>query len=81
MQSFVNGWFGNPQVQFLNRLMKVDDPEFGTFQLVRNGVNFSETPAVLNCRPPKLGEHNEATLRKLGYNDGDIQTLRKQKVI
>jgi crotonobetainyl-CoA:carnitine CoA-transferase CaiB-like acyl-CoA transferase len=61
--------------------MKVDDSEFGVFQLVKNGVNFSETPAALACRPPKLGEHNEETLRTLGYTAGDIQSLREKNVI
>jgi formyl-CoA transferase len=50
--------FEDPQVKYLDRLMTVTDPEFGTFQLVKNGVNFSETPAELRLRPPKLGEHN-----------------------
>ena len=49
--------FEDPQVQYLDRLMTVTDPEFGTFKLVRNGVNFSETPVDLRLRPPKLGEH------------------------
>jgi formyl-CoA transferase len=73
--------FEDPQVQYLDRLMKVDDPEFGTFQLVRNGVNFSETPAELTRRPPKLGEHNEETLRALAYSDADIRAFRQKNII
>ena len=61
--------------------MKVDDPEFGTFQLVKNGVNLSETPAALTRRPPKLGEHTQETLRALGYSEPDIQMLREKTVI
>jgi formyl-CoA transferase len=59
----------------------VDDREFGTFQLVKNGVSFSATPTTLACRPPKLGEHNDETLRSLGYNDGEIQELREKKIL
>ena len=73
--------FEDPQVKFLDRLMKVEDPEFGTFQLVKNGVNLSETPASLTLRPPKLGEHNEETLLALGYSQAEIQNLRAQKII
>ena len=73
--------FEDPQVKFLDRLMKVEDPEFGTFQLVKNGVNLSETPASIGLRPPKLGEHNEETLRALGYRDAEIQNLRQKKTI
>ena len=58
--------FEDPQVKYLDRLMKVTDPEFGTFKLVKNGVNFSETPVELRLRPPKLGEHTTETLRTAG---------------
>jgi len=73
--------FEDPQVKYLDRLVRVDDPEFGTFQLVRNGVNLSETPPQIRLRPPKLGEHNEETLRTLGYNGAHIESLRAKKII
>ena len=73
--------FEDPQVQFLDRLMKVEDPEFGVFQLVRNGINLSETPTALTLRPPKLGEHNEGTLRALGYGAAEIRQFREKNII
>ncbi len=73
--------FEDPQVKHLNRLMQVRDPEFGEFQLVRNGINLSQTPVTLNLRPPKLGEHNAETLRALGYSEEDIRALAEKKVI
>jgi crotonobetainyl-CoA:carnitine CoA-transferase CaiB-like acyl-CoA transferase len=73
--------FEDPQVKHLDRLMEVHDPEFGTFQLVRNGINLSETPIGLNLRPPKLGEHNDETLRALGYREDEIRGLREKQVI
>jgi crotonobetainyl-CoA:carnitine CoA-transferase CaiB-like acyl-CoA transferase len=73
--------FEDPQVQFLDRLTQVIDPEFGAFQLVKNGVNLSETPAAIRLRPPKLGEHNDETLRALGYSDGEIRTLREKNIL
>ena len=73
--------FEDPQVKYLDRLVRVDDPEFGTFQLVRNGVNLSETPPEIRLRPPKLGEHNEETLRRLGYDVAQMETLRAKKII
>ena len=73
--------FEDPQVKYLERLVKVTDPEFGTFQLVKNGVNLSETPAEIRLRPPKLGEHNEQTLRALGFNSAEIHSLHEKKII
>jgi crotonobetainyl-CoA:carnitine CoA-transferase CaiB-like acyl-CoA transferase len=61
--------------------MKVEDPEFGTFQLVKNGVNFSETPARLTLRPPKLGEHSRETLEALGYSDADIKRFQEKNIV
>jgi crotonobetainyl-CoA:carnitine CoA-transferase CaiB-like acyl-CoA transferase len=61
--------------------VRVDDPEFGTFQLVRNGVNLSETPAEIRLRPPKLGEQNAEILRTLGYDATQIEALRERKII
>lgn len=73
--------FEDPQVKFLDRLMQVNDPEFGTFQLVRNGINLSETPPALTRRPPKLGEHTDETLRALGYGEMDIRSLHEKGII
>jgi crotonobetainyl-CoA:carnitine CoA-transferase CaiB-like acyl-CoA transferase len=73
--------FEDPQVKYLDRLMQVNDPEFGAFQLVKNGINLSETPASLTRRPPKLGEHTYETLRALGYADADILSFQEKQII
>ena len=73
--------FEDPQVQYLDRLINVDHPEYGTFQLVKNGLNLSNTPITLNLRPPELGEHTDEALRALGYGAGEIRDLREKKVI
>ena len=41
---------------------------------------FSETPAKFGVAP-KLGEHNAEILAGLGYDDGEIASLREQKII
>ena len=73
--------FEDPQVKHLDRLIDIDDPEFGKFQLVKNGINLSETPIQLTRRPPKLGEDNTDTLHGLGYSEEQIRAMREKKII
>lgn len=73
--------FEDPQVKFLDRLITVDHPDYGVFQLVKNGLNLSDTPLTLNLWPPKLGEHNEETLHALGYGSDEVRNLQAKKVI
>ena len=73
--------FEDPQVKHLDRLMEVDHPEFGPFQLVRNGLNLRDTPVTLRLRPPKLGEHNEEALRELGYGPEEIRSFRERNIV
>jgi crotonobetainyl-CoA:carnitine CoA-transferase CaiB-like acyl-CoA transferase len=73
--------FEDPQVRHLDRLMQVTDPEFGAFQLVKSGINLSETPAEIRLRPPKLGEHNQETLQALGYDSNEIRALGEKNII
>jgi len=67
--------FEDPQVKFLDRLIDVEHPDYGAFQLVKNGLNLRDTPIGLKLQPPKLGEHNEETLQRLGYGPADIRDL------
>jgi crotonobetainyl-CoA:carnitine CoA-transferase CaiB-like acyl-CoA transferase len=38
-------------------------------------IGFSETPAVINGPPPRVGQDTRAILRELGKSDGDIDGL------
>ncbi len=73
--------FEDPQVKYLDRLEKISDPELGTFRLVKSGISLNETPSGISLRPPKLGEHNEETLRALGYSAEEIQNFREKQII
>ena len=47
----------------------------------RDAMVADETPPEIRLRPPKLGEHNEETLRTLGYDGARIESLRAKKII
>ena len=44
-------------------------------------VWLSQTPGAIRRRAPTLGEHTEAILRSLGYDEGAIADLRSKRVI
>jgi crotonobetainyl-CoA:carnitine CoA-transferase CaiB-like acyl-CoA transferase len=44
-------------------------------------VWLSQTPGAIKRRAPTLGEHTEAILKSLGYDEGAISDLRSRRVI
>ena len=44
-------------------------------------LKFTEEPASINFRAPAHGEHSEAIVRTLGYDDDEVTHLRDQHVI
>ena len=56
-------------------------PEIGeTLKVHGTPWRFSETPAEIGVAP-KLGEHNDEILRRLGYDEAALEGLRERKVI
>ncbi|MCY3756065.1 MAG: CaiB/BaiF CoA-transferase family protein [Alphaproteobacteria bacterium] len=52
----------------------------GTLKVHGTPWRFSETPAQIGVAP-KLGEHNEEILGRLGYDEAALEGLRERKVI
>lgn len=65
----------DPQVQHNEMIVKLDHPMGGTFRTTGIPSNFSETPGTIESRPPRPGEHSEAILQELGYDDTEITEL------
>lgn len=40
-----------------------------------------ETPASVRIHPPRLGEHTKEVLREHGYDDADIERLKRDDVV
>ena len=71
----------DPDVLANGYVTEVEYPKFGKKLKVHGSPwRFSETPVSIGIAP-ELGEHNVPILTKLGYNDGEIQTLRDKKII
>ncbi len=58
----------------------MDYPELGKIKLFNNPVKFSGFEVEVR-RPPKLGEHTEEILERLGYGREEIERLRGEGVI
>jgi len=59
----------------------VKSAKLGEIRIVNQAVKLSRTPATLATAPPELGEHTAEVLAALGYNETQIEELRKTKVI
>ena len=58
-----------------------DHPSEGKIKLTAPPVKFSKTPATIDRLPPLLGEHNSEILKEIGFNDEEISTLCRNKII
>lgn len=71
----------DPQVQHNNMIQTVQHHEAGEVKVIGNPVFFSETPPNIRLNPPRVGEHNHAILKELGYTAEQIETYEQEGVI
>jgi len=72
--------FDDPQIKHLGLPRQVRHPEWGAVKIIGSGVNFSDTKARLEPAP-LLGEHTEAILKDLGFDETAIDQMRKDGVV
>jgi len=49
--------------------------------IARPGIKINGSPTTTTMPPPLLGEHTESILAEIGYSGGEIEELKKEKVI
>jgi formyl-CoA transferase/CoA:oxalate CoA-transferase len=69
--------------QLLAREMVVSLPHAtaGSVNVLGIPPKLSDTPGVVRCAPPRLGEHTDAVLREIGFSDALILDLRGEEAI
>ncbi|MFB6281478.1 MAG: CaiB/BaiF CoA transferase family protein [Haloferacaceae archaeon] len=72
----VNEALDNEQTEARGVIRELDHPTVGTVPVIEHPLNFRNVDPGFDSPPPLLGEDTEAVLRELGYDDGDIATLR-----
>jgi glutaryl-CoA transferase len=74
--------FAQDQVKATGMIVKAQDRDGSTVNLVGPPFKLSETPPEPGDAPPHLGEHTETVLQnELGLSDADIAALREAGAI
>jgi len=68
--------FADPQVRSLGMVQKL-----GEVPYLAQPVTLSRTPSKVASHPPAQGEHTAEVLRDLGYQDENIEELRKKGIV
>ena len=69
------------QIKHRQALRKVHAEGIGELDLFNATAKFSKTPADIESPPPKISEHTEQILGRLGYSAEKIAELREAGVI
>jgi formyl-CoA transferase len=79
----VSEMWDDEQVRHLGLAQPVDHPELDRVQLVGQPLTFSDDPGERGVHRPTAarGEHTDAVLRELGYEDHDIAALHDRNVV
>jgi formyl-CoA transferase len=76
-----NEVFDDPQVQHMGMVEEIPLDGYAPLRTAGYPLRLSETPCETSLPPPKLGEHTDAVLRSLGYDDAAIARLREARAI
>jgi crotonobetainyl-CoA:carnitine CoA-transferase CaiB-like acyl-CoA transferase len=71
----------DPQVVAREMVVEVDHPTLGHVKTLGSPIKMSETPVDVRQRAPLLGEHTIEVLREAGYDDREIDELRRSKAV
>ncbi len=72
--------FEDQHVRELGLVQAIDHPTAGTVQFPGPPFRFSQSPTELRQAPPRLGEHTDPILERLGFQPSDVEALRRQGV-
>lgn len=67
---------GNEQVEAREVISSVEHPAAGEIPVIEHPLNFANAETGFDDAPPLLGEDTEELLRRVGYDDADLDRLR-----
>ncbi|MGE0829947.1 MAG: CaiB/BaiF CoA transferase family protein [Hyphomonadaceae bacterium] len=74
-------FMADPQVRHNRGIVEHEDAEFGTIRHLNYPARFEKSPASVEARAPKLGEHTEGILKELGFANSEIAAARAAKAV
>ena len=77
----IEDMFSDPHIAERDMFQEMQHPVAGTIQQIGFPIKFSETPGEIATHAPGLGEHTEAILTQLGYDQTELEQLRAVGVI
>ena len=77
----INEVFADPQVRHLNLTRRVPHKALGEVEVIGQAIQLSRSQWGVHSATPELGEHTDAILRELGYDDAAIAGLKERKVV
>lgn len=63
------------QVAAREMVVELEVPGAGPIRMAGLPLKFTETPGAVTLPPPRLGEHTELVLRRIGYNAAEIADI------
>jgi crotonobetainyl-CoA:carnitine CoA-transferase CaiB-like acyl-CoA transferase len=81
VQTLADFMANDPAVRHHDLVREYDHPELGRLRMLGQPVIFSDTPTRDPGRPPTLGEHTDAILHELDYDDAAIADLRTRGIL
>ena len=73
--------FADPQILARELVVETDHPTLGRIRTLGSPVKLSETPPLVARPAPRLGEHTDEILREAEFSAGEIEELRRARVI
>jgi crotonobetainyl-CoA:carnitine CoA-transferase CaiB-like acyl-CoA transferase len=71
----------DPHFQARRMFVELEHPQKGRVKQVGISLKLSDTPGSIRSFPPGRGQHTEEVLKDLGYNEGEIATMRQKGCI
>ena len=68
----------DPQNSANGYIVDMDLPVIGPSKVVGNLISLSATPGSVKGPPPALGEGTAEIMRRVGFNDAEIESVVKQ---